>query len=76
MEMLRMQQVGRHYYDPNAPSYVPQHKLEIWPGFISAINNFDRGHLLTLDVSHKVISTFLAAKSLAFMCRVVFDVRC
>ena len=54
MEMLQMQQVGRHYYDPKAAVFVPQHKLEIWPGFISAINHFDDGPLLTLDVSHKV----------------------
>ena len=57
MEMLKMQQVGRHFYDPNAAVFVPQHKLELWPGFISAINNFDHGHLLTLDVSHKVSSS-------------------
>jgi hypothetical protein len=34
MEIVAMQQIGRHFFDPSSPAYVPAHKLEIWPGFI------------------------------------------
>jgi len=50
-------QVGRHYYNPNTPAIVSKHKLEIWPGYVTAINNFDAGLLLMAEVSHKVLRT-------------------
>jgi aubergine-like protein len=35
-----MQQVGRYYYDPTRPAQIPQHKLELWPGYITAITYY------------------------------------
>jgi aubergine-like protein len=35
-----MQQVGRYYYDPTRPAQIPQHKLELWPGYITAIQHY------------------------------------
>ncbi|XP_071483412.1 piwi-like protein 1 [Diadema antillarum] len=55
MKILEMKQVGRHYYDPTNPSVVPQHKLEIWPGYITAISRYEGGLMLHTDVSHKVL---------------------
>ena len=37
MKILQMKQVGRYYYDPNKPANIPQHKLELWPGYITSI---------------------------------------
>ena len=36
-----MTQVGRYYYDPKRPVPIPQHKLELWPGYITAIEHYE-----------------------------------
>ena len=36
-----MQQVGRYYYDPTRPAMIPQHKLELWPGYITSIQHYE-----------------------------------
>ncbi|XP_067673438.1 piwi-like protein 1 [Haliotis asinina] len=57
MSILDMCQVGRYYYNPHTPSQVPQHKLEVWPGYISSIKEQEGGLLLNLDASHRVLRT-------------------
>ena len=41
MRILQMKQVGHYYYDPYKPAAIPQHKLEVWPGYITAIHNYE-----------------------------------
>lgn len=55
LQHLGMMQIGRHYYNSNTPIAVPQHKLELWPGFITSILQYDAGVLLCADVSHKIL---------------------
>ncbi|XP_077999596.1 piwi-like protein 2 [Glandiceps talaboti] len=55
MRILDMKQVSRHYYDPHKAVSVPQHKLEIWPGYITSLREYEGGLLLLTDVSHKVL---------------------
>ena len=31
------------------------YRMEIWPGYVTAIHQFDGGLLLLLDVSHKLL---------------------
>ncbi|XP_065911077.1 piwi-like protein 2 isoform X2 [Dysidea avara] len=57
MKILEMNQIGRNYYDPHHPVPVPQHKLEIWPGYVNTIQHYDGGLMLMLDVSHRVLRT-------------------
>ncbi|KAI0210741.1 Piwi-like protein 2 [Lamellibrachia satsuma] len=57
MGMLKMCQVGRHFYDPHRPESVPQHSLEVWPGYITAIQEYEGGLMLLTDVSHRVLRT-------------------
>nr|QOW64977.1 hypothetical protein [Lymnaea stagnalis] len=57
MNILEMCQVGRYYYNPHTPASVPQHKLEVWPGYITAIREHEGGLLLLLDASHRVLRT-------------------
>ena len=37
MRKLKLQQVGRNTYDPSNSIKIPQHKLELWPGYVTAI---------------------------------------
>jgi len=57
MYILKMVQVGRHYYDPHRPANVPQHRLEVWPGYVTAIAQYEGGLMLLTDVSHRVLRT-------------------
>ncbi|KAJ8408576.1 hypothetical protein AAFF_G00252110, partial [Aldrovandia affinis] len=55
LRILNMQQIGRHYYSPDNPLNIPQHRLVIWPGFSTTILNYESGIMLCMDVSHKVL---------------------
>merc|ERR1719154_539626 len=49
--------MNKNFYDPRAGHMVPQHKLEIWPGYVTAVQDFEGGVMLCCDVSHKVLRT-------------------
>ncbi|KAG2470727.1 PIWL1 protein, partial [Polypterus senegalus] len=49
LRILNMQQIGRHYYDPNDPKNIPQHRLMVWPGFSTSILRYESSILLSLD---------------------------
>lgn len=55
MKVLQMVEMGRKNFDPSAPKLIPQHKLEIWPGYVSAVDEYEGGLMLNLDVSHRVL---------------------
>lgn len=57
MKLLEMSQVGRYYYDPKRPSPIPEHRLELWPGYITAIQAYEGGVMLLADVSHRLLRT-------------------
>uniref|UniRef100_A0A3Q2Z002 Piwi-like RNA-mediated gene silencing 1 n=3 Tax=Hippocampus comes TaxID=109280 RepID=A0A3Q2Z002_HIPCM len=55
LRILGMQQIGRNYYNAKDPLNIPQHRLTIWPGYTSAILQFESSIMLCTDVSHKVL---------------------
>uniref|UniRef100_A0A3B3S5C4 Piwi-like RNA-mediated gene silencing 1 n=1 Tax=Paramormyrops kingsleyae TaxID=1676925 RepID=A0A3B3S5C4_9TELE len=55
LRTLNMQQIGRHYYNPQDPLNIPQHRLTIWPGFTTTILQYESSIMLSMDVSHKVL---------------------
>eukprot|EP00092_Neocalanus_flemingeri_P023338 GFUD01025304.1.p1 GENE.GFUD01025304.1~~GFUD01025304.1.p1 ORF type:complete len:970 (+),score=314.12 GFUD01025304.1:89-2998(+) len=57
MTTLKMCQMNKNFYDPTAGHLVPQHKLEIWPGYVTSVQQFEGGVMLCCDVSHKVLRT-------------------
>ncbi|CAL8111645.1 unnamed protein product [Orchesella dallaii] len=57
MESLGMVEMKRNFYNHRAVFDVPLHKLEIWPGYVTAIDEFEGGLLLCCDSSHRVLRT-------------------
>ncbi|KAI1291821.1 Piwi-like protein 2 [Halotydeus destructor] len=55
MGILKMVQINRHFYLPQGKIDVEQHKLEIWPGWVTAIQEHDAGLLLACDASHRIL---------------------
>ena len=54
-KILNFTRVGRKNFDPSAPKMIPQHKLEVWPGYVSSVEEQEGGLMLSLDVSHRVL---------------------
>eukprot|EP00092_Neocalanus_flemingeri_P037390 GFUD01040714.1.p1 GENE.GFUD01040714.1~~GFUD01040714.1.p1 ORF type:complete len:911 (-),score=265.15 GFUD01040714.1:184-2916(-) len=57
MEGMKMQLVGRNYYDPSAKVALKQFKLELWPGYETSIRQHENSVLLCCEVSHKILRT-------------------
>lgn len=55
MKELKMSRVGFSWYAPGGAVLVPQHKLEIWPGYVTGVHYQEDGVMLSLDVSHRVL---------------------
>ena len=55
MTYLKMKQIGQHFYSPSLSKRIPQHNLEVWPGFTTAVQEYEDGLYLVADVSFKVI---------------------
>lgn len=54
-KVLNFIQMGRQHYDPAASSKIPQHRLEIWPGYVTAIDEYEGGIMLNINASHRVL---------------------
>lgn len=57
MHALLYSRIGRNYFSPEHSSMVPQHKLEILPGYVVAVDEYEGGIMLCLDVQHRVLRT-------------------
>lgn len=57
LKILKFVRFGRKNFDPTAPKMIPQHKLEIWPGYVTAVDEYEDGVMLCLDVSHRLLCT-------------------
>ena len=55
LETMGMEQVGRHYYDRSKAIEMPEDRLTLWPGFITAIRRHEAGMMLCVEVTHKVL---------------------
>jgi hypothetical protein len=36
-KILKFQRIGQKMFDPSAPLVIPQHKLEVWPGYVKSV---------------------------------------
>ena len=57
LENLNLELVGRNYFNPGARIELRQHKLELWPGYVTSIRQHEDNILLCCEVTHKVLRT-------------------
>lgn len=57
MKILKFVRCGRKNFDPSEPKVIPQHKLEVWPGYVTAVDEYEDGIMMCVDVNHRVLST-------------------
>ncbi|XKL69438.1 hypothetical protein PGB90_007207 [Kerria lacca] len=52
---LKLQLIRRNYFDPGAKIQIPEHHLELWPGYVTAVGQYEREILLNCEISYKVL---------------------
>lgn len=57
MILLDMACIGRQHFSPQNAHPIPQHKLEVWPGYVTAVDEYEGGIQLCCDASHRVLRT-------------------
>lgn len=55
MRALNLVRIGRQNFNPACAHTVPQHQLEVWPGYVTAINEYESGLKLCIDAKHRVM---------------------
>ncbi|XP_044742095.1 piwi-like protein Ago3 [Chrysoperla carnea] len=56
-KLLQYVQFGRKMFNPAEFHRLNQHKLEIWPGYVTAVDEYEDGIMLCIDCSHRVLRT-------------------
>ncbi|KAH8377177.1 hypothetical protein KR093_003884 [Drosophila rubida] len=56
MRTLNFVKFDRKHFDPTQPKVIPVAKLEVWPGYVTAVDEYDGGLMLCCDVSHRLLS--------------------
>lgn len=57
MRALSLVRIGRQNFNPKTPHVIHQHQLEVWPGYVTAVNEYEGGLKLCLDIKHRVLRT-------------------
>lgn len=60
MFCLQLTQIGRNYFDHKGRIPIPQHRLEVWPGYVQSVAEYEGGLLLNCDASFRVLRTISA----------------
>ncbi|KAK2582643.1 hypothetical protein KPH14_004922 [Odynerus spinipes] len=55
MRALSLVRIGRQNFNPTCAHAVPQHRLEVWPGYVTAINEYEGGLKLCIDAKYRVM---------------------
>ncbi|XP_045534719.1 piwi-like protein Siwi [Papilio machaon] len=53
--LLQLQLVGRDFFNPEAKVDIPEHNLQIWPGYKTTINQYEDRILMVTEITHKVL---------------------
>uniref|UniRef100_A0A3B5M9T0 Piwi-like protein 2 n=1 Tax=Xiphophorus couchianus TaxID=32473 RepID=A0A3B5M9T0_9TELE len=55
MKIIGLKQVARNHYDPESAVVLEKQRLQVWPGYATAIKHTDGGLYLSVEVTHKVL---------------------
>lgn len=55
MLKLNMIKIGRQFFHAASAHNIENHRLELWPGYTTSINEYEGGVKLNIDAAHRVI---------------------
>lgn len=47
----------KYFYNPQASQVLEKHKLEVWPGYVFRVDNYEAGAFMQVDTCSKVVRT-------------------
>lgn len=53
--MMKMEEIGRHFYDCKSAIPLTTKRLELWPGVITSIRNHEHKVMLCIEMTHKIL---------------------
>ena len=59
----------RSYFNANAKNTLAKHKLEIWPGYITSVSQYEKGIFLSFDSCSKIIREETVSDILTSLCK-------
>ncbi|XP_034472426.1 protein argonaute-3 [Drosophila innubila] len=69
MKTLNYVRFDRKHFDPTQPKIIPSAKLEVWPGYVTAVDEYDGGLMLCCDVSHRLLCQKTVLDMLTEICQ-------
>nr|ALI93846.1 Piwi [Holothuria glaberrima] len=57
LKMMKLEQIGRNYFNPHDAPQIPQHNLTLWPGYVTSISQFEENVMLMADLTFKILHT-------------------
>lgn len=57
LTLLKLQLMGREYYDPHAKVTIPEYQMELWPGYYTSIRQHEKKILMCSELTFKMIRT-------------------
>lgn len=54
-EGLKLQLVGRNFFDAQAKVDIPEHRMQLWPGYTTSIRQHEQDLLVCGEITHKVM---------------------
>ncbi|ODM92896.1 Protein aubergine, partial [Orchesella cincta] len=55
LEMMKLEEMGRNFYDHTKAIRINAHHLELWPGFKTVMRNYEQDILLQVEITYKVL---------------------
>ena len=55
LQILNFEELGRQFYDRHQAIQMPHQRLELWPGYLTTMRNYENSLMLNVEVTHKVL---------------------
>ena len=55
MGNMKLAQVGRNFFDPQAKIVINEYKLELWPGYVTSIRQHENDLMMCVELSTKIL---------------------
>ncbi|XP_015792238.1 piwi-like protein 1 [Tetranychus urticae] len=55
LKLIGMIQIGNNFFNQAERKDIPDHRVEVWPGILTAINEHDGGIMTVISCLHKII---------------------
>lgn len=56
MKELKFVRFGTKFFDSSSAKPIPQHKLEVWSGYFTAVDEYKGGVMVCVDIAHRILS--------------------